>query len=289
MTSTDLACLPFAVLPSPAGVLGVLAVPVRPRPTCSIRNAQLVVRHRPGPADHRPDPVRPRADSGRRAGWSLAPRRVRSDAAAGPFRLGGALLVRHRLHRVVLDHRRPLPPADRWPPGPAEADRPGEQSHTHAGRRARNWATSPSAAAGHRRLAQLPWNEVFQVDLTEKTLRLPRLPAAWDGLSVLHISDVHFTGTPDRDLFPPGHGSVRRLGAGPGRLHRRHGGHDTHHRWIVPLFGRLKPRCGPFAILGNHDFYFDTPDAAAATAPRRDARPGQWLDADSRCAASRWW
>ena len=34
---------------------------------------------------------------------------------------------------------------------------------------------------------------------------------------------------------------------------------DAHPRWIVPLFGRLKARCGAFAILGNHDFYFEPP------------------------------
>src|SRR5262249_52988317 len=37
-------------------------------------------------------------------------------------------------------------------------------------------------------LARLPGNEIFQVDFTERTLCLPGLPSAWDGLSVLHLS-----------------------------------------------------------------------------------------------------
>ena len=32
----------------------------------------------------------------------------------------------------------------------------------------------------------------------ERTLHLPRLPAAWDGLTILHLSDLHLCGTPDR-------------------------------------------------------------------------------------------
>jgi len=133
-----------------------------------------------------------------------------------------------------------------------------ESNHTRTVDIAQELGYRPIGRTGPRRIAQLPWNEVFQLDLTEKTLRLPRLPAAWDGLSVLHFSDVHFTGSPDRDYF-------RRvidlcaawdpdLVAFTGDLVDT----PTHHRWIVPLFGRLKARCGRFAILGNHDFDFDT-------------------------------
>jgi predicted MPP superfamily phosphohydrolase len=108
-------------------------------------------------------------------------------------------------------------------------------------------------------MARLPGNQVFQVDFNEKTLRMKQLPAAWDGLSILHFSDVHFTGSPDRDFF-------RRVmdvcAAWEPDLIAFTGDTvdtDTHHRWIVPLFGRLRSRCGAFAILGNHDGYFDMP------------------------------
>src|SRR5262249_21196600 len=50
-------------------------------------------------------------------------------------------------------------------------------------------------------LARLPGNQVFQVDLAERTLCLPRLPAAWDGLTILHLSDLHLCGTPDRVFY----------------------------------------------------------------------------------------
>ena len=30
---------------------------------------------------------------------------------------------------------------------------------------------------------------------------MPRLPAAWDGLSILHLTDLHLCGTPDREFY----------------------------------------------------------------------------------------
>ena len=34
-----------------------------------------------------------------------------------------------------------------------------------------------------------------------KVFRSTALSAAWDGLTVLHISDLHLKGTPDRDYY----------------------------------------------------------------------------------------
>src|SRR5262249_38195794 len=36
----------------------------------------------------------------------------------------------------------------------------------------------------HALLARLPWNQVFDVEIVERTLRLPQLPPAWDGLTL---------------------------------------------------------------------------------------------------------
>jgi predicted MPP superfamily phosphohydrolase len=133
-----------------------------------------------------------------------------------------------------------------------------ESNHTRTVDVAAQLGYKPIGRGGHRLLARLPRNEAFQVDLTEKTLRLKRLPAAWDGLSILHLSDVHFTGTPDKAYFRH---VMDLCAAWEPDLVAFTGDTvdtDTHHRWIVPLFGRLKSRCGAFAILGNHDIYFDT-------------------------------
>jgi predicted MPP superfamily phosphohydrolase len=87
---------------------------------------------------------------------------------------------------------------------------------------------------------------------------LPQLPSDWDGLSILHLSDLHFCGTPDRVFFQrvldrclaPG---VPDLIAITGDIVDS----PKHHRWVVPLLGRLRWRIAGFAILGNHDSWQD--------------------------------
>jgi predicted MPP superfamily phosphohydrolase len=111
----------------------------------------------------------------------------------------------------------------------------------------------PVGEGKYRSLAHLPGNEVFQVDFAERTLAVPRLPAAWEGLTILHLSDLHFCGTPDRSFFQ----QVMDLCSGwepdliaiTGDLVDS----DHHHRWIVPVLGRLRCRVAAFGILGNHD------------------------------------
>src|SRR5690606_2098792 len=50
-------------------------------------------------------------------------------------------------------------------------------------------------------LARLPGNQAFQVEFTEKQIHLPTLPAAWDGLTILLLTDWHMFGTPDRRFY----------------------------------------------------------------------------------------
>ena len=117
----------------------------------------------------------------------------------------------------------------------------------------------PVGTSKERLLTYLPGNEAFQVEMTERTLMLNRLPPAWDGLTLLHLSDLHFKGTPDRDYFrfvmdrcaewEPD--VVAVTGDIADSMH--------HMRWIVPILGRLRWRVAAFAILGNHDHWYDPP------------------------------
>jgi predicted MPP superfamily phosphohydrolase len=103
----------------------------------------------------------------------------------------------------------------------------------------------------------LPFNQVFRFDLTEWTLAVPGLPPAWDGLTVHVVSDVHFAGTPARLYFDE---LVRRINDWPEPdvlvLAGDYVDSLTHHRWILPTFGRLKWKEAAVAILGNHDVHF---------------------------------
>jgi predicted MPP superfamily phosphohydrolase len=107
-------------------------------------------------------------------------------------------------------------------------------------------------------LCGLPGNEVFQVEFNEKTLLLPQLPAAWDGLSILHLTDLHLCGTPDRAFYQyvierALEGDTPDLVAVTGDIVDS----DWHHRWVVPILGRLRCKTAGFAILGNHDSWRD--------------------------------
>jgi predicted MPP superfamily phosphohydrolase len=105
--------------------------------------------------------------------------------------------------------------------------------------------------------ARLPGNNIFRVDFTERTLCLPNLPLAWDGLSILHLTDVHFHGTPDRTFHEHVMDICRDWEPDLLALTGDVVDSDKHHRWILPILGRLRWRLAAFAILGNHDRWFD--------------------------------
>jgi predicted MPP superfamily phosphohydrolase len=134
-----------------------------------------------------------------------------------------------------------------------------ESNHTRIVDVAKELGRCPIGHGKHRLVAHLPRNEVFQVDFSERTLRLPDLPAAWDGLSILHLSDLHMCGTPDRDFFRY---VMDRCNAWEPDLVALTGDivdSKRHHRWMIPVLGRLRWRLAAFAILGNHDSWLDVP------------------------------
>ena len=134
----------------------------------------------------------------------------------------------------------------------------------------------PVGRATRRFLAYLPGNEVFQVDLSERHLSLPRLPAAWEGLTILHLSDLHLRGTPDKVFF---YHVMDLCNAWQPDLVALTGDivdSTWHHRWIVPVLGRLRWRIAAFAVLGNHDSWYD-----ASLIRRRLGRAGMHVLANA--------
>lgn len=102
---------------------------------------------------------------------------------------------------------------------------------------------------------RLPFNCVYRVDFTELTLAPPRLPAEWDGLTVLLLSDLHFHGTPSRVYFERVLSEVSKRWPTPDLvcLAGDYVDTDTHHDWIGPLLGPRTATEAKLAILGNHD------------------------------------
>ena len=105
----------------------------------------------------------------------------------------------------------------------------------------------------HHFLVRLPGNQSLHLDLTERTIEVPRLPAAWDGLSLVHLSDLHFNGRVGKPYFQ----EIVRLSnelepdivALTGDLIDRTRCID----WIGDTLSRLTARYGVFCVLGNHD------------------------------------
>lgn len=115
----------------------------------------------------------------------------------------------------------------------------------------------PIGEGPHRALAKAPWNQIFQVEFSEKTFRPSNLPAEWDGLTILHLSDWHFTGVIDKSFFE----EVAQLAAAKpcdlvvftGDLLDK----QALIEWLPDTLGRLTAPLGRFYILGNHDWYLD--------------------------------
>jgi predicted MPP superfamily phosphohydrolase len=98
-----------------------------------------------------------------------------------------------------------------------------------------------------------PQNESMRVAFTEKETPLPRLPAALEGLRILHLSDLHFSGRVLPAFF---HEVVREANALQPDLLLLTG--DICDRpqclpWIREILAPLYARHGKFFILGNHD------------------------------------
>lgn len=108
----------------------------------------------------------------------------------------------------------------------------------------------------HQWAARVPGNGAFKFDITDLTLAVPDLPPELDGLTILHLSDLHFHGTPSRAYFER---AFAELHAGPVPdlvcLTGDYVDTDSHHEWIRPLLEPFRANCAKLAILGNHDDY----------------------------------
>jgi predicted MPP superfamily phosphohydrolase len=127
-------------------------------------------------------------------------------------------------------------------------------------------------------MARIPGNEFLTLEVSDKEYRLPRLPAAWDGLSILHLSDLHFIGTVDRPYFEQvveaARGMPSDLVVFTGDLLDREDLID----WLPDTLGRLSAPLGCYFVLGNHDWYLTNTEEVRA----RMESLG-WLSLAGRC------
>jgi uncharacterized protein len=115
------------------------------------------------------------------------------------------------------------------------------------------------AAASWRFVLRLPGNEVLRPELTELAIEVPRLPAALDGLAIVHLSDFHFTGRVEKGYFQEVVRACNQLAPDLVIVTGDLVDNSRYIDWIPETLGRLAARHGVFCVLGNHDLLVDTP------------------------------
>jgi predicted MPP superfamily phosphohydrolase len=121
--------------------------------------------------------------------------------------------------------------------------------------RANPGSTNPQNA--HHKTTRLPGNQTLRLQLTELAFAAPGLPSALDGLRIVHMSDLHFTGLVGKAYF---HEVVRISNNLAPDIVAITG--DIVDRvqcvsWGPEILGQLCAKYGVYAILGNHDLYVD--------------------------------
>ena len=128
----------------------------------------------------------------------------------------------------------------------------------------------------HHFLVRLPGNQSLHLDLTERAIEVPRLPPAWDGLSLVHLSDFHFNGRVGKPYFQE---IVRLSNELQPDLVMLTGDLVDRPRcidWIPDTLGRLTARYGVYCVLGNHDIRTDAERVGRAM---EEAGYATWADA----------
>ena len=104
-----------------------------------------------------------------------------------------------------------------------------------------------------RRLGQIRGNEILQLHVHRKRLVIPHLPASLEGLTIAHLSDLHFSGRFTQAFY---HRVIELVNQAEPDLVVVTG--DLVDRreclaWVGPVFENLRSPLGKYFILGNHD------------------------------------
>ena len=113
-------------------------------------------------------------------------------------------------------------------------------------------------------LARLPGNEIYSVEIVQRELRLRRLPAQWDGLSILHITDLHMNGTPDRKFFEWATDRCAELRCDIATMTGDVMDHLGVLDWLTVTLGKIDAPLGRYFVLGNHDLHAGGDEMRAA-------------------------
>jgi predicted MPP superfamily phosphohydrolase len=111
----------------------------------------------------------------------------------------------------------------------------------------------PCGDTATRLLARLPGNQILRLEVNVKELVLPRLPLALDGLTIAHVSDLHFTGHLTREFFDVVVAQTNAMDADLVAITGDIIDRRACLSWIDGTLGGLHSRLGTFYVFGNHD------------------------------------
>ncbi len=116
----------------------------------------------------------------------------------------------------------------------------------------------PVQGAYYKLLAQLPFNQTFELEVSRKQLGLANLTPGLQGLTIAHLSDLHLSGRLERPYFEEIVHHANELDADlvavTGDLVDKEPCID----WLPKTLGQLRAKHGVYFILGNHDLRVDT-------------------------------
>lgn len=132
----------------------------------------------------------------------------------------------------------------------------------------------------------LPGNQVLKLEVNHKTLRLPDLPAELDGLTIVHLSDLHYTGRIARAFFEFVVEQANRLDGDLVAVTGDIVDKDACIAWVPDTLGRLRSRYGVYGVLGNHDKRIRDVDALRNMLERSGVTllGGRWVERPVRGA-----
>ena len=111
----------------------------------------------------------------------------------------------------------------------------------------------PVGSRSSRVMSYFPGNEICRLAVPTKTLQLQRLPRELDGFSIVHLSDLHYTGQLTQAYY---NYVVDRANELAGDVIVITGDIIDKTRcidWIPSTLGRLQAEHGVYFVLGNHD------------------------------------
>ncbi len=115
----------------------------------------------------------------------------------------------------------------------------------------------PIGPGPKRYMTRLPGNEIFRLDVSEKSIAVPHLDESLDGLTIAHLSDLHFVGTISKPFYDMVVDLVNEMQVDLVAITGDLVDDSQCIDWLGDSLRRIDARHGSYFVLGNHDARVD--------------------------------